>query len=206
MSTEELTMRFISSTTGIDHYRVINGDLEPEELQDINRRIGNLETDNLIIEDTPKLTTYDIRSIARRLIKTHGIKGIMIDYLQIMGDRNPDNTLYKKNTDNVANCKAIAKELNIPVILFSQLSRSVENRTIKRPMLSDLRESGAIEENSDQVLFLYRPEYYGILEDEEGKPTDGVTETIIGKNRHGSLGTVTEKANFDTFSFTDAPF
>ena len=145
---------------------------------------------NIHIDDTPALTILELRARARRLFDQYGIKLIVIDYLQLMsgGAANKGGNREQEISTISRGLKSLAKELNIPVIALSQLSRAVETRGgDKRPLLSDLRESGSIEQDADMVGFLYRAEYYGITEDENGMPTNGIMEVIIAKNRHGSL-------------------
>ncbi len=159
----------------------------------MNVKVKALETAPLFIDDTPSLSIFDLRAKARRLASQHNIKMIIIDYLQLMtagGTQKGGNREQEISTIS-RNLKALAKELNVPVIALSQLSRAVETRGgSKRPILSDLRESGAIEQDADMVLFLYRPEYYGLTEDEEGNSTAGIAEVIIAKHRNGELATV----------------
>jgi replicative DNA helicase len=147
----------------------------------------------MYIDDTPAITPVQLRAKCRRLKAQHDIGLIIIDYLQLMsvegmrggGTRTEEVSLISRSL------KALAKEINVPVIALSQLSRSVETRGgVKRPMLSDLRESGAIEQDADIVSFLYRPEYYGLKVDEENRNTEGLVEFILAKHRNGDVGTI----------------
>ena len=185
-------------------------------LEQIHAKITHLAEANIFIDDTPALSVFELRAKARRLKAQHNIELIVVDYLQLMtvGGENKGNREQEISTIS-RSLKSIAKELNIPIIALSQLSRSVETRGgDKRPMLSDLRESGAIEQDADIVTFIYRPEYYGITEDEDGNPTTGTGEIIIAKHRNGSLGSVRLKfiahlakfANLDTMDYSGDPF
>ncbi|MBX9853369.1 MAG: replicative DNA helicase [Cytophagaceae bacterium] len=195
MSSVQLVNRLISAEAELDSEKIKKGNLEEYEWTQLNHKIRNLETAPIFIDDTPALSIRELRTKCRRLKTKHDIQLIIIDYLQLMsGEGN-----MKGNTGNreqeIASIsralKGLAKELGVPVIALSQLSRAVETRGgDKRPQLADLRESGAIEQDADMVMFLYRPEYYGITEDEMGSPTNGVGEVIIAKHRNGSLDTV----------------
>ena len=157
--------------------------------------MGDLEKAPLYIDDTPSLSIFDLRAKARRLSSQYGIKLIIVDYLQLMtaGTSNKQEIESKKFPTISRNLKALAKELDVPVIALSQLSRAVETRGgTKRPILSDLRESGAIEQDADIVSFIYRPEYYGIDEwdDEERTSSIGQAEFIVAKHRNGGLDSI----------------
>lgn len=176
-----------------------------------------LEKAPLFIDDTPSLSIFDLRAKARRLASQHGIKLIVIDYLQLMtagGTQKGIGNREQEISTISRNLKALAKELNVPVIALSQLSRAVETRGgSKRPILSDLRESGAIEQDADIVSFIYRPEYYKIDEwdDEERTPTAGQAEFIVAKHRNGGLDSIRLKfigqlGKFDNLDDFDSPF
>ena len=196
MSSVQLITRMISSETGISSGKLRKGDLEPHEWEQLNVKVKNLTKAPIFIDDSPSLSIFDLRAKARRLASQHGIKIIVIDYLQLMtagtsqkggGNREQEISTISRNL------KALAKELNIPVIALSQLSRAVETRGgSKRPLLSDLRESGAIEQDADIVSFIYRPEYYGLTEwdDEERTPCEGQAEFIVAKHRNGGLDNI----------------
>ncbi|HBR53468.1 MAG TPA: replicative DNA helicase [Flavobacteriaceae bacterium] len=215
MSSVQLITRLISSETGLSSEKLRTGNLEKHEWEQLNVKVNGLEKAPLFIDDTPSLSIFDLRAKARRLSSQHGIKLIMIDYLQLMtagGSQKGGNREQEISTIS-RNLKALAKELNVPVIALSQLSRAVETRGgSKRPLLSDLRESGAIEQDVDIVSFIYRPEYYKIEEwdDEERSPTEGQGEFIVAKHRNGGLDEIRLKfvghlgrfENLETFDFT----
>lgn len=192
MSSVQLITRLISSETGLSSETLRTGNLEKHEWEQLNVKVKDLEAAPLYIDDTPSLSIFDLRAKARRLASQYGIKMIMVDYLQLMtagGSHKGGNREQEISTIS-RNLKALAKELNVPVIALSQLSRAVETRTgSKRPILSDLRESGAIEQDADIVSFIYRPEYYKIDEwdDDERSPTEGQAEFIVAKHRNGGL-------------------
>lgn len=189
MSAVQLSMRLISAETELAADKLRKGALKDHEWEQLNSLVKNISEAPLYIDDTPALSIFDLRSKCRRLKVQHNIELIIIDYIQLMraeidsrsGNREQEISLISRSL------KSIAKELNVPVIAISQLNRSVEARLTKRPQLSDLRESGAIEQDADMVCFIYRPEYYNLTEDEEGNPTAGVAEIIIAKHRNGAL-------------------
>lgn len=194
MASVQLITRLISSETGLSSEKLRTGKLEKHEWEQLSTKVKDLEKAPLFIDDSPSLSIFDLRAKCRRLASQHGIKLIIVDYLQLMtaggsgkgggGNREQEISTISRNL------KALAKELNVPVIALSQLSRAVETRgSSKRPLLSDLRESGAIEQDADIVSFIYRPEYYKIEEwdDDEQSPTAGQAEFIIAKHRNGSL-------------------
>lgn len=193
MSSVQLITRLISSETGLSSEKLRTGKLEKHEWEQLSIKVKNLEKAPLYIDDTPSLSIFDLRAKARRLASQHGIKLIIVDYLQLMtaGGNNKGGGNREQEISTISrNLKALAKELEVPVIALSQLSRAVETRgSSKRPLLSDLRESGAIEQDADIVSFIYRPEYYKIEEwdDDEQSPTEGQAEFIIAKHRNGSL-------------------
>ena len=191
MSSIQLITRMISSETGLDSNKLRTGKLEKHEWEQLNIRVKNLEKAPLYIDDTPSLSIFDLRAKARRLVSQKDVKIIIVDYLQLMtagGNMKIGNREQEISTIS-RNLKALAKELNIPVIALSQLSRLVEGRTSKRPLLSDLRESGAIEQDADIVSFIYRPEYYKIdtWDDNDRSSTEGEAEFIVSKHRNGGL-------------------
>ena len=216
MSSVQLITRLISSETGLSSEKLRTGNLEKHEWEQLNVKVKGLEKAPLFIDDTPSLSIFDLRAKARRLASQQGVKMIMIDYLQLMtagGGKNGGNREQEISTIS-RNLKALAKELNVPVIALSQLSRAVETRGgSKRPLLSDLRESGAIEQDADIVSFIYRPEYYKIDEwdDDEHTPTAGQGEFIVAKHRNGGLDEIRLKfvghlgkfENLDTFPFSN---
>lgn len=195
MSSVQLITRLISSETGLSSEKLRTGNLKKHEWEQLNVKVKALEKAPLYIDDTPSLSIFDLRAKARRMASQHQIKLIVIDYLQLMtgGGNNKGGNREQEISTISRNLKALAKELNIPVIALSQLSRAVETRGgTKRPLLSDLRESGAIEQDADIVSFIYRPEYYDIEEwdDEEGSPTEGQGEFIVAKHRNGGLDNI----------------
>ena len=216
MSSVQLITRLISSETGLSSEKLRTGKLEKYEWEQLNVKVKSLEKAPLFIDDTPSLSIFDLRAKARRLASQHGIRMIMIDYLQLMtagGGQKGGNREQEISTIS-RNLKALAKELDVPVIALSQLSRAVETRGgSKRPLLSDLRESGAIEQDADIVSFIYRPEYYKIDEwdDEERTPTEGQAEFIVAKHRNGGLENIRLKfighlGKFDNLDDFGTPF
>ncbi len=192
MSSVQLITRLISAETGLSSEKLRTGKLVDHEWKQLNVKVGDLEKAPLFIDDTPGLSIFDLRAKSRRLVSQHKIKLIIVDYLQLMtlGNNNNAGNREQEISNISRNLKSLAKELNIPIIALSQLSRAVETRSgPKRPQLSDLRESGAIEQDADIVSFIYRPEYYGIEEwdDEERTPTAGQAELIVAKHRNGGL-------------------
>ena len=216
MASVQLITRLISSETGLSSEKLRTGKLEKHEWEQLNVKVKGLEKAPLFIDDTPSLSIFDLRAKARRLASQHGIRLIVIDYLQLMtaggsqknGNREQEMSMISRNL------KALAKELDVPVIALSQLSRAVETRGgSKRPLLSDLRESGAIEQDADIVSFIYRPEYYKIDEwdDEERSPTDGQAEFIVAKHRNGGLENIRLKfighlGKFDNLDDFSTPY
>jgi len=209
MSSVQLVNRLISGETEIEQEKIRKGTLEEWEWQQIHSKIGRLEQAPLIIDDTPALNIFEFRAKCRRLKSQHDIQLIIVDYLQLMQGKGADGKGGGNREQEIGSIsralKSVAKELNVPVIALSQLSRAVETRpgASKRPMLSDLRESGSIEQDADMVLFLYRPEYYGLEVDEDNNPTQGVGEVIIAKHRNGETGRVRLKFVGKYVKFTD---
>jgi replicative DNA helicase len=194
MSSVQLVNRLVSGEAQIEQEKIRKGNLEPWEWEQIHSKVGKLEQAPIIIDDTPALNIFEFRAKCRRLKSQHDIQLIIIDYLQLMHGKNDGKGGNREQEIGSISraLKSVAKELNVPVIALSQLSRAVESRPggSKRPMLSDLRESGSIEQDADMVLFLYRPEYYGLEVDEDNNPTQGVGEVIIAKHRNGETGRV----------------
>lgn len=194
MSNVQLVNRLIVNTCEIPGEKIKNGQLAPYEWEQLDFKIKELYDAPLFIDDTPSLSVFELRTKARRLVREHGVKMIIIDYLQLM---NASGMQYGSREQEVSmisrSLKGLAKELNIPIIALSQLNRGVEGRTGaegKRPQLSDLRESGAIEQDADMVCFIHRPEYYKILEDDKGNSLIGLAEIIIAKHRNGATADV----------------
>lgn len=195
MSSVQLVNRLISGEAEIEQEKLRKGSLAEWEWQQLHSKIGTLTEAPLFIDDTPALNIFEFRAKCRRLKAQYDIQMIIVDYLQLMhgkGEGKGGGNREQEIGSISRALKSVAKELNVPVIALSQLSRAVESRpgASKKPMLSDLRESGSIEQDADMVLFLYRPEYYGLTEDEEGRSTIGVGEVIIAKHRNGETGTV----------------
>jgi len=194
MSNVQLVNRLIVNTCEIPGEKIKNGQLAPYEWEQLDFKIKELYDAPLYIDDTASLSVFELRTKARRLVREHGIKMIIIDYLQLM---NASGMNYGSREQEVSmisrSLKGLAKELNIPIIALSQLNRGVEGRAGaegKRPQLSDLRESGAIEQDADMVCFIHRPEYYKIFEDDKGNSLIGLAEIIIAKHRNGATGDV----------------
>lgn len=212
MSAVQLVKRLIASEARLSAEKLRKGDLKDHEFQQLHTRITKLATAPIYIDDTPGISIFDLRAKCRRLKMQHDIQIVIIDYLQLMtaGGSKGSGNREQEISSISRSIKEIAKELNVPVIALSQLSRSVEQRGgDKRPQLSDLRESGAIEQDADIVSFIYRPEYYGFLQDEDGNSNQGVGEIIIAKHRNGALDRVRlrfigEYARFDNIdNYTD---
>lgn len=212
MAAVQLVMRLISIEAHVEGQKIKNGDLSDAEWQRVIEKTAKLSAAPLFIDDTPAISILELRSKCRRLKTQHDIQLIIIDYLQLMtgdGGGKGGGNREQEIASISRSLKQLAKELEVPVIALAQLSRAVETRGgDKKPMLSDLRESGSIEQDADQVMFIYRPEYYKITEDEEGNSTLNVAEIIIAKNRHGSAETVKLKfeGQFTKFSDLDEGF
>jgi len=209
MSSLQLVKRLISSETEIPQDKILKGNLDDHEFVQLNERIKKLAAAPLYIDDTPALSIFELRAKARRLKETQNIQLIIIDYLQLMSGGPDGKGNREQEISNISRgLKSLSKELEIPIIALSQLSRQVENRPggSKRPQLSDLRESGAIEQDADMVMFIYRPEYYGIEFDENNEPTKNKAEIIIAKNRHGALETVKLRFIGQFAKFTDIDY
>ena len=211
MSSVQLVNRLIASESGISSEKLRKGNLEDHEWIQLNQKITQLSEAPIFIDDTPALTIFELRAKCRRLKKQHDVELIIIDYLQLMhvgGSHKSGNREQEISTIS-RSLKSIAKELDTPIIALSQLSRAVETRGgDKRPMLSDLRESGAIEQDADIVCFIYRPEYYGMTEWSNTSPGEdpdcsGQGEIIIAKHRNGSLDNVRLRFIANLAKFTD---
>ena len=192
MSSVQLVNRLISAETGIKGEKLRKGNLAEHEFTQLHSRIKKLSVAPIYIDDTPSLSVFELRAKARRMKQQHQIECIIIDYLQLMTAGGDGRGNREQEISTISRTiKTIAKELNIPILALSQLSRAVETRGgDKKPMLSDLRESGAIEQDADIVSFIYRPEYYGLEQDDEGNPVTGIGQVIIAKHRNGALETV----------------
>ncbi len=206
MSAQQLMTRLIVAETGLSGTLIRSGKLSPQQWSMLETSVKPLGMAPLYIDDTPALSIFEFRSKARRLHSHNGVKLIIIDYLQLMtgGQQNKNGNREQEVAFISRTLKAIAKELDVPIIALSQLSRTTESRGgSKRPQLSDLRESGAIEQDADIVAFIHRPEYYGFTQTEDGLPTAGLAEIIIAKHRNGEVTDVRLKFLKDQAQFTD---
>jgi replicative DNA helicase len=186
MPGDAIVMRMMSSLGGIEQQRVRSGDLDDNDWPRLTMALTMLNSTKIFIDDSAALTPSEIRARARRLAREHGQLGlIVVDYLQLMNSPTSGESRVQQISDISRGLKALAKELNVPVIALSQLNRNLEQRPNKRPVMSDLRDSGAIEQDADLILFIYRDEVYN-----ENSPDKGTAELIIGKQRNGPLGTV----------------
>ena len=216
MNNVQLVNRLLSNVCSISGSKILSGQLDPADWERFDNNIRKMEGAPIYVDDTPGLSVFELRTKARRLVREHGIKVLMVDYLQLM---NANRMRFSSRQEEVStisrSLKGLAKELNIPVLALSQLNRTVEQRDGiegKRPQLSDLRESGAIEQDADLVLFVHRPEYYRIFQDEKGNDLHGKAQIIIAKHRKGATddvllsfrGEYTRFANPDEDSFMPA--
>lgn len=209
MSAEQLSTRMLSSASKLNSYNILNGKITSEEFAHLVRVSNEMSLMPFFIDDTPALSISALRTRARRLQRMHNLKLLVVDYLQLVrgSSKSSENNRVQEISEITQGLKAIAKELDIPVIALSQLSRAVEQRENKRPLLSDLRESGSIEQDADVVMFIYREEYYLAREQpKEGTPEHAkwmeemdkvmnVAEVIVAKHRNGAIGDV--KLRFD---------
>lgn len=211
MSAIQLVTRLIASETKLPADKLKRGNLEPFEWEVLSNRVSQLADAPLFIDDTPSLSIFELRAKCRRLKAQHDIQLIVIDYLQLMSAGGDKSGNREQEISTISrSLKALAKELSVPVIALSQLSRAVETRhgNSKRPQLSDLRESGAIEQDADMVMFIYRPEYYKLEQFEDGAPCQGLAEIMIAKHRNGGLKDVRLKfidkfARFEDMEFSN---
>ena len=196
MPGESLALRMMSSLGHIDQHKIRTGKLDDDDWPRLTSAVSLLDTAPLFIDDTPALTPMEMRARARRLKREHDIGLIVIDYLQLMTTGKSSENRTNEISEISRNLKALAKELDVPVIALSQLNRSLEQRSDRRPVMSDLRESGAIEQDADVIIFIYRDEVYN-----EESPHKGLAEIIIGKQRNGPIGTrlLTFRGQFTRF-------
>jgi replicative DNA helicase len=209
MSSEQLVSRLIASEAELSASKLRKGDLQDFEMVQLHEKIKQLSEAQIYIDDTPALTIFELRAKARRLVKNHNVGIIVIDYLQLMSAGGKAGNREQEISTISRSLKGIAKELKIPVIALSQVNRGVESRTgvgSKRPMLSDLRESGAIEQDADIVTFIYRPEYYKIYEWDNGDDSRSQAEIIIAKHRNGALENVRLKFTPEFAMFSDIDY
>jgi replicative DNA helicase len=190
MSTMQLIIRMLCAEGRLNAHLVRTGKLPHEEGVKLSKNAHKLIDAPVFVDDTPAQSVLEIRAKARRLKAEKNIGMIIIDYLQLMQGPAKSESREREISHISRSLKSLAKELNIPVIALAQMNRAVEARTDKRPQLSDLRESGSIEQDADVVTFLYRPEYYGIKQDQDGNSLEGVAEIIVGKQRNGPTGEV----------------
>ncbi|MBT4478954.1 MAG: replicative DNA helicase [Flavobacteriales bacterium] len=206
MSSEQLVNRLISSESEIEAGKLRKGDLKEHEWVQLHSKIKDLSKAPIFIDDTPAISVFELRAKARRLVKKHGVKMIIIDYLQLMTAGGKGGNREQEISTISRSLKGISKELAIPVMALSQVNRALEQRSgvgSKRPMLSDLRESGAIEQDADIVTFIYRPEYYKIQEWEDGENCLGQSEIIVAKHRNGGLDNIRLKFRGQFAKFSD---
>ena len=209
MSSEQLVSRLIASEAELSASKLRKGDLKDYEMVQLHEKIKQLSDAQIYIDDTPALTVFELRAKARRLVKNHNVEIIIIDYLQLMSAGGNAGNREQEISTISRSLKGIAKELKIPVIALSQVNRGVESRTgtgSKRPMLSDLRESGAIEQDADIVTFIYRPEYYKIYEWDNGDDSRSQAEIIIAKHRNGALENIRLKFTAEFAKFSDIDY
>ncbi len=206
MGAVQLAKRLISLECEIDAQKVANGKMTDNEYSILRDKVEKLSSAPIYINDQPAINIYELRAQCRRLQNAHGIKMVIIDYLQLMSGGGDKGMNREQEISSISrSLKGLAKELNIPVIALSQLNRSVESRGgEKKPMLSDLRESGSIEQDADMVMFLYRPEYYNLNEGLDGASLKGVSEIIIAKHRNGPTGSIELRFNKNFGRFYDA--
>jgi replicative DNA helicase len=185
MSGEQLAMRMMSSLGRIDQHKVRTGDLSDDDWPRLTSAVGILSEAKMFVDDTPALTPAELRARCRRIYRENGLDLIVVDYMQLMQVPGTTENRATEISEISRSLKAMAKELNVPVVALSQLNRSLEQRPNKRPVMSDLRESGAIEQDADVILFIYRDEVYN-----DDSPDKGMAEVIIGKQRNGPIGLV----------------
>ncbi|MFP4528046.1 MAG: replicative DNA helicase [Candidatus Kapaibacterium sp.] len=189
MSSQQLVIRLLSAESRINQQKIRTGMVSQDDMTKIVHSLGKLSDSPIIIDDSPMLTIMELRAKCRRLKAEYGIKIVFIDYLQLM--HSPKAESREREISMISQAlKSIAKELNIPVVALAQLNRSIEARKDRRPMLSDLRESGSIEQDADVVMFVNRPEVYHEAAYDDGTPTEGTAEIIIGKQRNGPIGNI----------------
>ena len=189
MSKMQLAQRLLSAETKVDLHRLRTGRLTEEDWMHLTRNIDRLAQAPIYIDDTPGISVLEARAKARRQLREYGIGMVVIDYLQLMSGHLRTQSREQEISQISRGLKAMAKELDVPILALSQLSRAVESRTDRRPQLSDLRESGSLEQDADVVMFIYRPEMYG-LKSPDGDSLEGVAEIIVGKQRNGPVDSV----------------
>ena len=204
MSSIQLVNRIIASESELGSDKIKKGEIYGDDMQKLNNAIAVLDEAPIFIDDTPALSIFELRAKCRRLKMQHDIGIVLVDYLQLMTAGTDNRGSREQEVSSISrSLKAIAKELDVPIIALSQLNRSVESREGRRPQLSDLRESGAIEQDADMVIFIHRPEYYGITEDENNNSLRNVAEIIISKHRNGAVGDVRLSFRKELAKFVD---
>lgn len=204
MSSIQLVNRLIIGETQLASDKIRTGRLENYEWEQLEYKIKDLQESPIYVDDTPGMSIFEFRAKCRRLKQKNDIQAVIIDYLQLMTGSKDAGSREQEVSNISRSLKAVAKELDIPIIALSQLNRSVEMRSgNKRPQLSDLRESGAIEQDADLVIFIHRPEYYGMDADEEGNSLKGIAEIIVAKHRNGAVGDVQLKFIREFAKFVD---
>jgi replicative DNA helicase len=193
MSSRQLMMRLMALESSIDCQKLKKASLSRQEWALLHEKIATIEQAPLFIDDSPSLSLFDLRAKARKLVLKEGVELLIVDYLQLMSTNNSERVKIQNREQEISTIsrglKALVKELNVPILALSQLSRAVETRADKRPMLSDLRESGATQQDADLVGFIYRPEYYNLHQwQDDGSPCQGEAEFILAKHRNGALG------------------
>lgn len=207
MSNVQLVYRLASMSSGIGAEQLMKYKLDTEQLKQYYMTTDILNALPIYIDDSSSLSVFDFRAKLKQLVYKYKVEIAYIDYIQLMnfGGSNKRNNMNREQELSAISrtLKQVAKECNIPIVVLSQLSRQVESRQDKRPMLSDLRESGSLEQDADVVVFLYRPEYYGITETQEGTSTEGLAEFIVAKQRNGGTGIVPIKFKHETMQYTE---
>lgn len=207
MSNVQLVYRLASMESGISAEKLMKYKLDKQELQQYYMTVDILNSLPIHIDDSSSLSVFDFRAKLKQLVYKYKVEIVYIDYIQLMnfgGSNKRNNMNREQELSSISRTlKQVAKECNIPIVVLSQLSRQVESRQDKRPMLSDLRESGSLEQDADVVVFLYRPEYYGINEMEDGSSTEGFAEFIVAKQRNGGTGIVPIKFNHEVMQYTE---
>ena len=210
MAAHQLVLRLISADSGVGLQALRSGRMNPQQVQEIIRKVDNLMDAKMVIDDSAALTPVEFRAKVRRMKVEHDIDMVIVDYLQLM--HAPKAESREREISTISHTlKAVAKELDVPIVALSQLNRTLEQRADKRPMLSDLRESGSIEQDADVVMFIHRPEYYKIATFEDGRSTENIAEIIIGKQRNGPTGDVRlfyqkEHASFHDLTYNHDAF
>lgn len=204
LSAFSLTCRFLASLSNVNALKIIQNKINPNEKEALNNAAKKLNDYKIYVNDSSNFSIFALKEHCKKHIEEDGVKVIVIDYLQLISPPKYRTSREVEISNITRELKAIAKEFNVCVIVSSQLSRAVESRGgDKRPILSDLRESGSIEQDADKVIFLYRAEYYGLMEDEDGNSTQRIAELVVAKNRNGALGTAKIKMDENYTNFRD---